>query len=98
MFGVNKQAYYKARKQSTDEREVLIEDLIVKYCEDIRQKDPNIGRKKLWFMYCRQFPKELHVDWDGFADILSDNHFKLRQKKGSQVQRILGTTYLLTRT
>lgn len=81
MFGVSKQAYYKARKEPTDETKVLVEEIIVKYCEDVRQKDPNIGGKKLWFMFCRQFPKELHVGRDRFADILSDNHLKLRQKK-----------------
>lgn len=81
LFGVSKQAYYKARKEPTDETKVLVEEIIVKYCEDVRQKDPNIGGKKLWFMFCRQFPKELHVGRDRFADILSDNHLKLRQKK-----------------
>lgn len=81
MFGVSKQAYYKAQKEPTDETKVLVEGLIVKYCEDVRKKDPNIGGKKLWFMYCRQFPKELRVGRDRFADILSDNHLKLRQKK-----------------
>ena len=70
LFGVSKQAYYKARKEPTDETKVLVEEIIVKYCEDIRQKDPNIGGKKLWFMFCRQFPKELHVGRDRFADIL----------------------------
>ena len=81
MFGVSKQAYYKARKEPTDETKVLVEEIIVKYCEDVRQKDPNIGGKKLWFMFCRQFPKELHVGRDRFADILSDNHLKPTKEK-----------------
>ncbi len=46
LFGVSKQAYYKSRKEPTDERKVSVEYPIVKYCEDVRQKGPNIGGKK----------------------------------------------------
>jgi len=61
LFGVSKQAYYKSRKEPTDERKVSVEYPIVKYCEDVRQKGPNIGGKKPWFMFCWQFPKEVRV-------------------------------------
>lgn len=57
LFGVSKQAYYKARKKPTDERKVLVEDLIVKYCEDVRQKDPNIGGKNFGSCSAASFRK-----------------------------------------
>ena len=60
---------------------MLVEGLIVEYCKEVRKKDPNIGGKKLWTMYSQSFPGKLHVGRDRFADILSDNHLKLRQKK-----------------
>mgnify|MGYP001509418667 CR=1 FL=1 len=53
MFGVSKQAYYKARKEPTDETKVLVEEIIVKYCEDVRQKDPNIGASCRAGQVCR---------------------------------------------
>ncbi len=83
MFGVSKQAYYKVQKRGSSEAEsrYLTEEIIIEYCKEVRSVDPNIGGKKLWAMYSQNFPGRLHVGRDRFADILADNHLKLRQKK-----------------
>lgn len=47
---------------------------------EIRQKDPGLGGKKLWRMYCSQFPQRERTGRDKFTQIIAQNNLKVRQK------------------
>ena len=57
LFGKSKQAYYK-HDADTYMRRVTMEELAVRYIEEVRKKDPGIGGLKIWIMYMKEFGSE----------------------------------------
>lgn len=96
LFGVSKQAYHKSRKEPTDERKVLVEDLIVKYCEDVRQKNLTLAEKSFGSCTAASFRKSFRSA-ETRLPISFDNHLSSDKRKGSLEPRILGTTCPRTR-
>ena len=56
------------------------ESFVLEYVKGIRKKDPGIGGKKLWYMYCREFDGNNPIGRDRFADIIDRNSLKVRLK------------------
>ena len=56
------------------------ESFVLEYVKGIRKKDPGIGGKKLWYIYCREFDGNNPVGRDRFADIIDRNSLKVRKK------------------
>jgi transposase InsO family protein len=76
---VSKQAYYK-HDESKVLQKTAQESFVLEYVKGIRKKDPGIGGKKLWYMYCRAFDGNNPVGRDRFADIIDRNSLKVRLK------------------
>ena len=76
---MSKQAYYK-HDESKVLQKAAQESFVLEYVKDIRKKDPGIGGKKLWYMYCREFDGNNPVGRDRFADIIDRNSLKVRRK------------------
>ena len=76
---MSKQAYYK-HDESKVLQKTAQESFVLEYVKGIRKKDPGIGGKKLWYMYCREFDGNNPVGRDRFADIIDRNSLKVRQK------------------
>lgn len=76
---MSKQAYYK-HDESKVLQKTAHESFVLEYVKGIRKKDPGIGGKKLWYMYCREFNGNNPVGRDRFADIIDRNSLKVRLK------------------
>ena len=76
---MSKQAYYK-HNESKVLQKTAQESFVLEYVKGIRKKDPGIGGKKLWYMYCREFARNNPVGRDRFADIIDRNNLKVRLK------------------
>lgn len=76
---MSKQAYYK-HDESKVLQKTAQESFVLEYVKGIRKKDPGIGGKKLWYMYCRAFDGNNPVGRDRFADIIDRNSLKVRLK------------------
>ena len=76
---MSKQAYYK-HDESKVLQKTAQESFVLEYVKGIRKKDPGIGGKKLWYMYCREFDGNNPVGRDRFADIIDRNSIKVRLK------------------
>lgn len=76
---MSKQAYYK-HDESKVLQKTAQESFVLEYVKGIRKKDPGIGGKKLWYMYCREFDGNNPVGRDRFADIIDRNSLKVRLK------------------
>lgn len=80
LFGKSKQAYYK-HDADTYMRRVTMEELAVRYIEEVRRKDPGIGGLKIWIMYIREFGNESAIGRDRFCEIFDRYGYKLRRRK-----------------
>lgn len=80
LFGRTKQAYYKPHVEKTEESRA-IEEFVVQFVLEQREKDPGISGKKLWYMYKRYFSTggASYVGRDKFTDIVTRNHLSLRR-------------------
>ena len=52
----------------------------MEYIHHIREKDPGIGGKKLWYMYRRDFNGNNPIGRDWFEDIINKHNLKVRLK------------------
>lgn len=80
LFGKSKQAYYKHDADVYMRRKVM-EELAVRYIEEVRKKDPGIGGLKIWIMYLREFGSESAIGRDRFCEIFDRYGYKLRRRK-----------------
>lgn len=80
LFGKSKQAYYK-HDADVEMRRLAMEELVVRYIEEIRRYDPGIGGFKLWHMYVREFGKASAIGRDRFCEIFDRYGYKLRRRK-----------------
>lgn len=80
LFGKSKQAYYK-HDADAYMRRVAMEELAVRYIEEVRRKDPGIGGLKIWTMYIREFGSESAIGRDRFCEIFDRYGYKLRRRR-----------------
>ena len=80
LFGKSKQAYYK-HDSDAYMRRVAMEELAVRYIEEVRMKDPGIGGLKIWIMYIREFGSGSAIGRDRFCEIFDRYGYKLRRRK-----------------
>lgn len=80
LFGKSKQAYYK-HDADAYMRRVAMEELAVRYIEEVRRKDPGIGGLKIWIMYIREFGSESAIGRDRFCEIFDRYGYKLRRRR-----------------
>lgn len=80
LFGKSKQAYYK-HDADAYMRRVAMEELAVRYIEEVRRKDPGIGGLKIWIMYIREFGRESAIGRDRFCEIFDRYGYKLRRRR-----------------
>lgn len=80
LFGKSKQAYYK-HDADVEMRRLAIEELTVRYIEEIREKDRGIGGLKIWIMYIREFGASSAIGRDRFCEIFDRYGYKLRRRK-----------------
>ena len=66
---------------------LAIEQFVVQYVLEVRDKDAKIGMDKLWRMYSAKFPEEYRVGRDVFRSILHECGLNLRRR-----QRTVRTT------
>ncbi len=54
LLGVSKQAYYQHDEDAVHAKAAR-EEFAIQYIREVREEDPGIGGKKLWYMYQRDF-------------------------------------------
>ena len=86
LAGVTRQAFYKHDEDALLAR-LAIEQFVVQYVLEVRDKDPGIGMDKLWLMYSDRFPEEYRVGRDVFRSIMHERGLNQRQR-----QRAVRTT------
>lgn len=59
---------------------MAIEQFVVQYVVEVREKDPGIGADKLWMMYQDRFNSEYRVERDVFRSILHERGLNIVQK------------------
>ena len=80
LLGKSKQAYYK-HDADAYMRRVAMEELAVRYIEEVRRKDPGIGGLKIWIMYITEFGSESAIGRDRFCEIFDRYGYKLRRRR-----------------
>lgn len=80
LFGKSKQAYYK-HDADVEMRRLAMEELTVRYIEDVRDKDRGIGGLKIWLMYIKAFGAASAIGRDRFCEIFDRYGYKLRRRK-----------------
>ena len=83
---MTRQAFYKRDEDALLAR-LAIEQFVVQYVLEVRDKDAKIGMDKLWRMYSAKFPEEYRVGRDVFRSILHECGLNLRRR-----QRTVRTT------
>jgi transposase InsO family protein len=76
---VTRQAFYKRDEDALLAR-LAVEQFVVQYVLEVREKDPKIGMDKLWRMYSGRFPEEYRVGRDVFRSILHERGLNLRRR------------------
>ena len=80
LFGKSKQAYYK-HDADVYMRRLAMEELVVRYIEEVREKDSGIGGLKIWIMYVREFGRDSAIGRDNFCEIFDRYGYKLRRRR-----------------
>lgn len=80
LFGKSKQAYYK-HDADAEMRRLTMEDLAVRYIEEVRSNDHGIGGLKIWIMYVREFGAASAIGRDRFCEIFDRYGYKLRRRR-----------------
>lgn len=80
LFGKSKQAYYK-HDADVYMRHMAMEELAVRYMQEVRRKDPGIGGLKIWIMYRKEFGLGSAIGRDRFCDIFDRYGYKLRRRR-----------------
>ena len=78
LFGKSWQAYYQHR--DTLGKQLLTEEMVVRFVRETRSYDPGIGGAKLHAMYLERFGRDFAymVGRDRMERIISDNHLNVR--------------------
>ena len=78
LFGKSWQAYYQHRDLVS--KQLLTEEMVVQFVQEIRRIDPGIGGEKLHTMYLNRFGRgyEHMVGRDKMESIISRNHLNVR--------------------
>ncbi len=79
-FGRSKQAYYQ-NDGSRELRQSALELFAVEFILSTRLRSPGIGGRKIWHMYCSEFPPGQRLGRDRFEAVIERNGLKLRKKK-----------------
>ena len=79
LAGVTRQAFYK-RDDGLLFRKLAIEQFVVQFVREVREKDPRIGADKLWRMYQTRFSEEYRVGRDVFRCILHERGLNMVQR------------------
>lgn len=61
-------------------RRLTMEELTVRYIEEVRRKDRGIGGLKIWIMYIREFGTASAIGRDRFCEIFDRYGYKLRRR------------------
>ena len=80
LSGVTRQAFYK-RDDDLLFRRLAIEQFVVQFVRNIREKDPRMGTDNLWRMYRERFSYEYRVGRDVFRSILHERGLHIRQRQ-----------------
>ena len=80
LAGVTRQAFY---KQDDDLlfRRLALEQFVVQFVLDVRERDPMMGMDKLWRMYRERFSEEYRIGRDAFRSILHERGLSIRNVK-----------------
>lgn len=62
-------------------RRLAMEELAVRYIEEVRRKDRGIGGLKIWIMYIREFGTVSAIGRDRFCEIFDRYGYKLRRRR-----------------
>ena len=79
LAGVTRQAFYKRDEGALYQR-LTLEQFVVQFVLETREKDPKIGTDKLWRMYQRRFSDEYRVGRDAFRSIMHERGLNLRRR------------------
>ena len=79
LAGVTRQAFYK-RDEDALFQHLALEQFVVQFVLETREKDPKIGTDKLWRMYQRRFSDEYRVGRDAFRSIMHERGLNLRRR------------------
>ena len=77
---MTRQAFYKYDDEALFHR-LAMEQFVVQYVREIREKDPGIGTDNLWRMYSRRFSKEYRVGRDVFRSIMHERGLNLNRRQ-----------------
>ena len=80
LFGKSKQADYK-HDADVEMRRLAMEDMTVRYIEEVRGKDRGIGGLKIWIMYMKEFGAATAIGRDRFCEIFDRYGYKLRRRR-----------------
>lgn len=62
-------------------RRLAMEELTVRYIEEVRSKDRGIGGLKIWIMYVKEFGAASAIGRDRFCEIFDRYGYKLRRRR-----------------
>ncbi len=79
LLGVSKQAYYQHDEDAVHAKAAR-EEFAIQYIREVREEDPGIGGKKLWYMYQRDFRFDSPIGRDRFCRIIDEQGLKVRRK------------------
>lgn len=80
LSGVTRQAFYK-HDDNLLFRRLAIEQFVVQFVHEVREKDPQMGGDSLWRMYRSRFSDDYRVGRDVFRGILHERGLKLRHRR-----------------
>ena len=80
LAGVTRQAFY---KQDDDLlfRRLALEQFVVQFVLSVREKDPMMGKDKLWRMYRSRFSDDYRIGRDAFRSIMHERGLNIRNVK-----------------
>ena len=80
LSGVTRQAFYK-RDDNLLFRRLAIEQFVVQFVRETREKDPQMGSDNLWRIYQDRFSDEYRVGRDVFRSILHERGLNIRRRQ-----------------
>jgi len=80
LAGMTRQAFY---KQDDDLlfRRLALEQFVVQFVLSVREKDPMMGKDKLWRMYRSRFSDDYRIGRDAFRSIMHERGLNIRNVK-----------------
>lgn len=82
LSGVTRQAFYK-HDDDLLFRRLALEQFVVQFVHEIREKDSGMGSDKLWRIYRARFSDEFRVGRDAFRSILHEHGLNTRNRRRS---------------